>query len=68
MAVIYQPPSFIQFQLEKGFKILRPDISNPPLIIIAIVEGVQNIMAVIIETPPLFPIGKGVQNIMVMIQ
>lgn len=43
MAVIYQPPSFIQFQLEKGFKMLRPDISNPPLIIIAIVEGVQNI-------------------------
>lgn len=67
MAVIYQPPSFYQFQQEKGFKILRPDISNPPLIIIAIVEGVQNIMAVIIETPPLFPIGKGVQNIMVMI-
>lgn len=51
MAVIYQPPSFIQFQLEKGFKILRPDISNPPLIIIAVVEGVQNIMAVIIEPP-----------------
>lgn len=27
---ISTPPFFYQFQLEKGFKILRPDISTPP--------------------------------------
>lgn len=48
---ISTPPSFTNSNWRRGSKYYVLIYRTPPLIIIAIVEGVQNIMAVIIEPP-----------------
>lgn len=48
---ISTPPSFTNSNWRRGSKYYVLIYRTPPLIIIAVVEGVQNIMAVIIEPP-----------------
>lgn len=56
---ISTPPSFTNSNWRRGSKYYVLIYRTPPLIIIAIVEGVQNITAVIIEPPLYFQLERG---------